>query len=201
MDADAREAMALLTRSRRNDAAAVKQLYLRCSLVVPYVQRLCGDAALARDVHHDTVTEIWQGTATFRGESRFSTWVIGIARHLALDALRRRRRSPAEGLALDAMDPDAAEQALREAHASAPSPQDPMHALVESRQREGILDCIGKLSPKLGECLLLAYYADMSAAEIATLLGLNSNTVKTRIRDAHLRIADCLGRVVAEGRK
>lgn len=204
MDADNDRMIELLDQVRQGDAAAIKRLYLLCSVVYPHVLRLCRDPVLARDVHHDTVTEIWKGGARFRGESKFSTWVIAIARNLAFNALRKRGREPlhwpepeaaAEGELHD--DPQAYSDA--DAGHDPPTDADPSHTLEARQRREGVQRCIGKLSPKLGECLLLVYYAEMSQSEVASLLGLNINTVKARIRDAQLRIENCLGRVLHGG--
>lgn len=178
----------LIEQVRDGDVAAIKRLYALCSVVYPHALRLCGDPALAREVHHDTVTEIWKGRAPFRGESRFTTWAISIARRLAFRAMKARSvevlgvqaACEAEAAGEEAADDDAC---------------DPFHALARRQQRDGVLDCIGKLSPKLGECLLLVHYADMSQSEVAAVLGLNLNTVKARIREAHKSVQACLKRL------
>lgn len=182
----------LLERVRQGDAAAIKRLYSLCSIVYPHVLRLCGDPVLARELHQDTVTEIWKGKAPFRGEAKFSTWVISIARNLAFKALKARSREPLQGI--DADDGHGEPDELQPVDDSALS--DPFHALADRQRREGVLCCIDKLSPKLGECLLLVHYADMSQSEVAAMLGLSINTVKTRLREAHKRIEGCLKRLV-----
>jgi RNA polymerase sigma-70 factor (ECF subfamily) len=191
MDGDDEDVEGLLARVRDGDPAAIRQLYMRCSVVYAHVLRLCGDPVLAREVHHDTVTEIWKGKAPFRGEARFATWVSSIARHLAFRAMRSRARESVPWLA-----PDGDEEGPVEPRTTdGTSCGDPMGIFADRQRREGVLCCIGKLPPKLGECLLLVYYAEMSQTEIAALLGLNVNTVKSRVRDAHRRIAQCLKRL------
>jgi len=176
---------------RSGDAAAIKRLYVLCSVVYPHVLRMCGDAALAREVHQDTVTEIWKGRAPFRGESKFSTWVISIARNLAFKALKERAREPLRFVDIDAEEGGDTMEPVEPA-----ADADPFQAMAARQRRDGVRCCIDKLSPKLGECLLLVHYADMSHAEVASLLGLNINTVKSRIRDAHQRLEACLKRLL-----
>lgn len=175
----------MVRQARSGNAEAVRRLYMACSVVYPYICRKYRDQAFAREVFHDTVTEIWRGSAMFEARSKFSTWVIGIACNVAASALRKRGRLEAEPM------PDAAGDEEADADAAAHD-LDPLHHLSRRREREAILACIRKLSPKLGEMLLLVYYADMQQAEIASMLELNINTVKTRIRDAHLRVRSCL---------
>lgn len=187
MGGEDESAVALIERVRAGDAAAIKRLYMLCSIVYPHVLRMSGDPVLAREVHQDTVTEIWKGMAPFRGESKFSTWVISIARHLAFKSLKERSREPPQRADADDEDGDLMAGATDD---------DPFRVMAERQHREGVRCCIEKLSPKLGECLLLVHYADMSHAEVASLLGLNINTVKSRIRDAHQRLEACLKRLL-----
>ena len=189
----------LLARVRRGDAAAIKKLYTLCSIVYPHVLRMGADRALARDVHWDTVTAIWKGAAEFRGESKFTTWVIAIARNLAFSALRKKGRDPLRGTEADPEPSSDDDEASAGAVPAVDAEADPFHAVARRQQREGVLCCIGKLSPKLGECLLLVYYGEMTQAEVSALLGININTVKTRIRDAQQRIQGCLGRLLGGG--
>ena len=189
-DGDAAE---LLVKARAGDVGAIKTLYARCTVVYTYVHRRYGDAVLAKEVFHDTVTEIWKGAARFDGRSKFSTWVIGIARHLAANAWRKRSATE-PALEADA-DHDGSED--EESHHDGDAGPDPFQALMRRQQREGLLRCIRRLSPKLSETLLLVYYADMAHGDIAAMLQLNLNTVKTRVRDAHIKLKDCLGGVTA----
>jgi RNA polymerase sigma-70 factor (ECF subfamily) len=171
-------AMALIARARDGDVESIRRLYQGCSPVRTYILRRYKDAEFAKEIFHDTVTEIWRGSAVFQGRSKFSTWAIGIARHLAVDALRKRGvGSPLED---DFEDEE-------------PAPEEgPAHVLERRQQRDHVARCLRRLSPKLGEVLLLVYYAEMPQAAIADMLKLNINTVKTRVRDAHLKVRACL---------
>ena len=181
-DADAGdESVVLIARARARDVDAIRRLYVACSPVYGYIQRRYKDTSFAKEIFQDTVTEIWKGSAPFNGKSKFSTWAIAIARHLAADALRKRGQV--------AMPDD--ENDEHDRHAVAPEPS-PFEALVRRQERDSVTHCIRKLSPKLGEVLMLVYYAELPQAEIAGMLALNINTVKTRVRDAHAKVRSCL---------
>lgn len=57
-----------------------------------FVRHLVGDADLAADVTQDTFVRVHQRLDTFRFESRFSSWLLRIARNRAIDELRARQR-------------------------------------------------------------------------------------------------------------
>ena len=60
--------------------------------VFVFVRRRVEDQELAREITSDVFLEIWSSAPTFRGESRISSWIFGIARFKCLEALRRHGR-------------------------------------------------------------------------------------------------------------
>jgi RNA polymerase sigma-70 factor, ECF subfamily len=83
----------LLSRVSEGDLTAVGPLYDRLSpLVFGLAMRTLRDRALAEDVVQDTFVSAWRNAAGFditRGSAR--GWVLAIARHRAIDTIRRRR--------------------------------------------------------------------------------------------------------------
>ena len=61
-------------------------------------RRLTGDDADAQDVLQDAFLQVYRKLGSFRGESRFSTWLYRIATNAALMQRRGRKRRPAESL-------------------------------------------------------------------------------------------------------
>jgi len=90
MDND--EVLRLLGRIERADEDAFRELYRAFSRkLYAYVLRQLGDPAQAEEIVSDTLYEVWRQPARFRGESQFSTWLIGIARNKVLMAFRGRK--------------------------------------------------------------------------------------------------------------
>ncbi|MDM0048194.1 RNA polymerase sigma factor [Variovorax sp. J22R115] len=90
MDND--EVNKLLARIGREDQAAFRQLYKAFSRkVYAYVLNMLSDHARAEEVLADSFYEVWRHPERFRGDSQFSTWLIGIARRKALMVYRARR--------------------------------------------------------------------------------------------------------------
>jgi len=96
---DGDEDLPLVDLARGGDLPAFEQLYQRHrDRVYGLVWRLSGgDSALAEDLLQEAFVRAWQKLDTFRGESRFFTWLHRLAANVALSDRRSRvRRAPYE---------------------------------------------------------------------------------------------------------
>jgi|SRR5664279_2903667 len=160
---------ALIAGAAAGDTACFERLYsLYERRVFHYVRGFVRDISVAEEVVVDTMLAVWDGARRFNRESRASTWILGIARHKALDAVRRASRSGTQ-VSLD----EAADLAT-----SAAGPEDLAHERTLKAAMEG---AFGQLSSEHREILYLAFFEDMPYEEIASLLSLPVNTVKTRV--------------------
>jgi RNA polymerase sigma-70 factor (ECF subfamily) len=159
----------ILAAVAMGDQSAFERLYhLYEKRVYHYVFTLVNDQTLAEDIVGETMIAIWRGAGTFSGSSRVSTWIFGIARHKSLDALRRTGRQQRE------VDLDGA----IDLPASGDSPFDN----VERKQLESLTKrALETLSHEHREVLRLVFYDEMPYDEIAVLLSIPTNTVKTRV--------------------
>lgn len=167
---------------------AMQTLYENFSLPVRnYVwKNWTQDAQLIEELVQDTLFEVWRQPERFRGESRFKTWLLSIARNKAVDRLRKCR--PVEELTEHVEETLAADQpaiidviALEEIRTS-------LKGCMES------LTASGRLSQAHREILHLAYVEDLDIAEMARIVQCPENTVKTRLHHARLRIKNCMSR-------
>jgi len=164
-----------LARIAVRDEEAMAALYRAFSRRVhAYVVNHCHDAAMAEEVTVDTMFEVWRRPDRFRGESRFSTWLIGIARHKMIDAIRQ-REEPAEDLE------DFAETLAD------PGP-DAFDAASDMQRRVRVEACLGRLPREQREAMHLVFYQGMTLGEVASVQGIPENTVKTRMFHARRRI-------------
>jgi RNA polymerase sigma-70 factor (ECF subfamily) len=149
--------------------------------VFQYLRTFVRDASTAEELVVDTMLAVWNGARRFSGTSRVSTWIFGIARHKALDAVRRHARSGSHVPLEDAA----------ETPASGPGPED----WAQQRSLEGVMQqAFATLSAEHREILYLAFYEDLPYQEIAALLSLPLNTVKTRVYYAKLKLKGQLER-------
>jgi RNA polymerase sigma-70 factor, ECF subfamily len=168
----------LIGRIATGDRLAMQVLFARHHVrIYRFVLRLVRDESVAEDLISEVFLDVWRQAGRFEGRSQVSTWLLAIARFKALSALRRR---PDEEL-----DEEAAE-AIED-----PS-DDPEVALDKKDKSAAIRKCLEKLSAEHREIIDLVYYHEKSVEEVAQIVGIPENTVKTRMFYARKRLAELL---------
>lgn len=166
------------------DAEAVRVLYARYGrLVFGLAMHILGDSATAEEVCQDVFMRVWEKSASYRAErGKVVTWLARIARNRAIDMLRSHRSRPPGPTGEDApAAPD--EQAV-----------DPGERLLQSFREEEVRAAVASLPPDQRNALSLAFFKGMTHREIAQALGEPLGTVKTRIRDAMVKLRVSLGK-------
>jgi len=149
--------------STRGDDEALKTLYdMLHKKVYFFLFRILGEKEAAEDIMVETFTVIWKSAGSYSGRSSVSTWILGIARNLALDELRKRKFH------------DCVDDHPHIAGGEIPS----MEQADRSRVIRVALD---RLSPKHQEVIDLVYFHELNYPEVSELLGIPVGTVKTRI--------------------
>jgi len=167
----------LIAQIAHGDRLAMRTLYLRHERrVFRFVLRMVGDRCLAEDVLSEVFFDVWKKAERFEGRSSVSTWLLGIARHKALTAAAAKPR-PSESLdgaaAMNVADPTA----------------DADEAMIDHERGTILRRCLEALSPDHREIIDLVYYQEKTVRQIADLLAIPENTVKTRMFYARKRLA------------
>jgi RNA polymerase sigma-70 factor (ECF subfamily) len=129
--------------------------------------------AIAEEVAQDVFVAMWKRPSAYdprRGPLR--AWLIGVARHKAIDAVRREERA-SENVR------------LLSSEAGVKVRSDPFEEVERAAEVRAVL---ARLSQDVRTALELAYFGGLTYREVALALGLPEGTVKTRIRDALLRL-------------
>jgi RNA polymerase sigma-70 factor (ECF subfamily) len=164
----------LIGQIAAGDKIAMRALFAGHQVkVYRFALRIVRDAALAEDVVSETFFDAWQHAGRYEGRSTVSTWLIGIARHRALDAARRRPTEPLES--------EAAQNAVDPA-------RDPEAELGWKDTGAVVRGALAALSREHAEIIDLVYYQEKSIREIVAILGIPENTVKTRMFYARKRL-------------
>ncbi|MGL4184612.1 MAG: sigma-70 family RNA polymerase sigma factor [Thiotrichaceae bacterium] len=170
----------LLTQIAAGDQQAFSQLYLRYqSKLVRYCARvLKDDVAQAADIVDEAMFDVWRSAGNFAGRSKPSTWIYSIARNKLISWLRKTSEVTLEDESiLDALiDPAAT----------------PAEELAMDDMQQQLLRLMDQLTDEHREVLKLTYFEDKSVKEVAELLGISENTVKTRMFYARKRLAQLL---------
>ena len=173
---------ALLSGLAADDADAAMTFVRRFQArVYGLVLTIVRDEGTAEDVAQETFVRAWRHARTYdprRG--RVATWLLTIARNLAIDVVRVKKVEP--------LDPELVANKLQQARvASGPADEG-----LPPDERERVRAAIAELQPEQRRALFLAAYLGRTAREIGELEGVPLGTAKTRIRAAMLKLADSL---------
>jgi len=160
------EAHKLLKQISKKDEAAFHKLYEKTNkMVYFYLFRLTKNEHVAEEVMIETFTQVWKSAKTFKGQSKVTTWIIGIARNMAMKEFKNIKK-----------------------HGSHDDINDCKHISDNgfipsdfSDKKEVVLKGLDKLSLKHREILDMFFFCEMSYNDIAYALRVSLNTVKSRI--------------------
>lgn len=186
----------LAARAAAGDAAAFEALVTRYQgRVYRLACRLTGSEGDAQDVLQETFLAAYRGLESFRGTSRFSTWLYRIATNAAL--MHRRHQSRRRTEPLDDYLPRFDEHGQ---HAAEPA------ELVTASRADEVLDrkrlaeraCEGleRLPDIYREAFVLRDLEELPTDEVAELLGIDSAAVRQRVHRARLMLRGYLSHLV-----
>ena len=166
------QALSLRQGGHRDEDAALRQLvgelFVRCERRVGrYLVQMVGDRALAEDLLQDTFDAVFRSRSQLGAVENPEAWVFGIARHRALDALRRQRRF------------DGALRRLID-RGSNQSEDDEVVAVRDLLARH--------LGAEDRALVLLRYVHDFDSNELAAMTGLTPQAVRQRLSRARTRL-------------
>jgi RNA polymerase sigma-70 factor (ECF subfamily) len=164
----------LIARIRARDVRAFEQLYRKYfGRLSRFLLNLIHRPQLVEEVLNDTMIAVWEKPASFRGASKLSTWIFGIAYRKAMKALRRWDQ-PIE-------DPDLDIRVSEE-----PGPEE---QAGQQQIQARLTTAIKGLSADHRAVVDLTYFHGCAYAEIAEIVGCPVDTVKTRMFHArrHLK--------------
>jgi RNA polymerase sigma-70 factor (ECF subfamily) len=171
----------LLAAVRQGDAAALEALLARYQpQLYRFGLRMCGNVEDAGDVAQESLISMARSLRDFRGESSVSSWLYTIARRFCMKKRRRSKFAPAREESLDAPGSTAGQLAD-----PAPNPEQ----IAGNRELEmALVRAIDALEIPQREVLVLRDIEGLSAAEVATVLGISVDAVKSRLHRARLAV-------------
>ena len=165
----------LVEQVAAGDSTAFRQLYdLSYGRVARYVQKMVSDNSLVDDILVQTYMVVWQKSAAFKGNGRITTWLIGIARNIMFREFKKVKK-----------------YVPFEEEYSAADTQSQFQVEVKSTNA-ALKAALQTLKVKHREILELVFYQEFSYVEVAELIGIPVNTVKTRVFHAKQALKDVL---------
>jgi RNA polymerase sigma-70 factor (ECF subfamily) len=181
---------ALMVRYRDGDVRAFEALLARHRRAVfNYILRSVHDPALAEDLMQETFLRVIKATGSYERNSKFTTWLYTIARNLCVDQSRRakHRRAASLDAPLDNSDDSATLLDMT------PDKKGQVDRAVMGKQLgERIEQALARLVEEQREVFVMREVLDLSFKEIAEIVGVGENTVKSRMRYALTKLRDWL---------
>jgi RNA polymerase sigma-70 factor (ECF subfamily) len=134
-----------------------------------------------QDLTQETLVKIYSNIGTYRGDSRFGTWVFAIARNVLL---KWRARRPPEEVAGEGPAPAGSEPAAVE--------PDPEAVAGERERRALMLGAIELLPERQRQCMVLRVVHALSYDQIATVMGISINSVKPPLHQGRARLQELI---------
>ena len=180
----------LMLRVRDDDADAFRQLVER------YQDRLAsvlayqvGDASQAEDLAQEVFLRVYRSRKRYVPGAKFSTWVFTIANHVGLNALRTMSRRKEVGMAAPSADESGA-LGLQPAEKSAAMPT---RQVDRKELREEVRRAIASLGERQRLAVMLAKFEHLGYAEVAEVMGIQPQAVKSLLARAREKLRVALG--------
>ena len=168
-----------LEQARRGDQTAFSRLveaYQRPVYNLCY--RMLSNAPEAEDAAQETFVRMFTKLHTYQAERKLSSWVLSIASHYCIDRLRRRR---GQWLSLD----EESMATTLPSHSRGPEAM-----ALREEARDEVQRLVDALPPAYRVPLVLRYWYDLSYIEIAEVMGLTVQAVKSRLHRARLQMME-----------
>lgn len=153
---------------QKQDGIALAELYERYRLTLGrFLLRGLAHAKLVDEIYNDVMLAVWRNASNFRGDSKASTWLFGIAFRARMNASRKENKHNHMG-----------DEVLENEEA----PE------TEAFVSETMQAAISKLSDDHKLVIELAYFHGYNTHEIASIVDCPQNTVKTRLYHARKKL-------------
>ncbi|MBI2187848.1 MAG: sigma-70 family RNA polymerase sigma factor [Acidobacteria bacterium] len=181
----------LLAAAREGDRTALEALIVRYQpRVYRFAVKMCRDLEDAGDIMQDTLLAMLRSIREFRGDATVSTWLYTIARSFCIKKRRRRKFAPVHQESVESRGD------LRRSDPPDPAPGPEEQAAGREIER-ALSAAIDSLDTVQREVLVLRDIEGLSAPEVAKVLGVSVQAVKSRLHRARLavrqRVAPVLG--------
>jgi RNA polymerase sigma-70 factor (ECF subfamily) len=196
MEAD--DDLALVSRARAGDPEAFRALVVRYQRKVYAVALgIVKDRDLAWDVAQEAFVRVHAHLGDFKGESTFSTWVLRITSHHAIDIVRRERAASRQDID-EVREPDVAEGG--EGILATALGNDPQANVLRRELASQMTLALAQLPEKHRTILVLREVEGLSYEELSERLGIHKGTVMSRLFHARKKMQALLRRYAGLGR-
>lgn len=158
-----KDALADLVRRYQNDIFRFCLHYLK-------------EVEQARELAQETFIRVYAARGRFDASRKFKPWVLCIARNLCLNELKRKKAVPMESLE------EYASSAREDSGGIMPTAADnPDQELMAAERRQVLMEALDGLAPDAREIVMLRFFEQLQAKEIAEILDSTEGAIRTRL--------------------
>ena len=186
----------LMLAVQKDDASAFEELMFRFQgRIQSLFRHLLGNREIAEDLTQDVFLRVFRARKSYQPSAKFSTWLFAIANNVAINQMRSQRRKPEtqfggeseENHSATALEPAAGSETM------------PARQLDKNELREMVQLAIEALNERQRMAVLLNRFEGMTYAEIADVMKLSPQAVKSLLCRAHVQLRNLLQRYVQKG--
>jgi RNA polymerase sigma-70 factor (ECF subfamily) len=186
----------LMLAVQKDDASAFEELMYRFQgRIQSLFRHLLGNREMAEDLTQDVFLRVFRARKSYQPNAKFVTWLYTIANNVALNQLRSQRRKPETQFGGESNEsiPEPAEALVAGSEAM------PARQLDKSELREMVRLAIEALNERQRMAVLLNRFEGMNYAEIADVMQLSPQAVKSLLCRAHIQLRNLLQKYVQKG--
>ncbi len=150
------------------------------NLVYSLALRMLKNPEEAEEVSQDTFIKVYTALNSFKGDSKFSTWIYRIAYNTCLDHIKKNKKRY-DQLELNEVTENKVE-----------SLQNALDTMIVEERAEIIKSCLNHLPSEDAALLTLFYFEERNLKEIEKIMKLTVNTLKVRLFRARKKMAEVL---------
>ena len=190
----------LMLAVQQDDASAFEELMYRFQgRIQSLFRHMINNRELAEDLTQDVFLRVFRARKSYQPSAKFSTWLFAIANNVALNQLRTQRRKPEAQFGREGNDIDSERVSNPAETMAAGSESMPARQLDKSELREMVQLAVGALNERQRMAVLLNRFEEMSYAEIADVMQLSPQAVKSLLCRAHIQLRNLLQKYIQKG--
>jgi RNA polymerase sigma-70 factor (ECF subfamily) len=181
-----------------DDTAAFETLMLRFeSRVLSLLRHLLGNREIAEDLTQEVFLRVFRYRKSYKPEAKFTTWLFTITNNVALNQKRSWSRKREVQLAAHSSEASSFPQpALTADNIQASTGSMPVRQLDKQELRETVRSAVDSLNDRQRMAVLLNRFEGLSYADIAEIMLLSPQAVKSLLSRAHTQLRDILRKYV-----
>lgn len=181
----------LMTLYSEGNIQAFEELYHRHKGPVFRFFKRQFNAAVAEELMQDVWARIIKARKDYHTQNKFTTYLYSIARNRQIDHFRRQSIRP---VPMETDDSDVVDNMVNTIQT--PVVDEPDAMINADERHQALLHCIKQLPPQQREAFLLKEESGLSLEIIAVVVGINAESVKSRLRYAIQKLKKCMGQLL-----